>query len=234
MYGGDAVGILETGRWCGIDRIAMMSWNGPCCTDAQDGNDVVWRAMERFGNKVIGVATIDPSHMSSAEMEAEIRLRYLEQGFVGMKPYPSMALKYDDDAFSPWWEFGNEHHLYALMHASPATGGTASISNLAERFPEVSWLMAHSGRTWDYAEEVAECIREHPNVYAEITYTAVTNRVLEYLVDATDEDHVIFGTDAPMRDPRPQLGWVIWADLPAEARKKILAGNFERIVGRAH
>ena len=37
----------------------------------------------------------------TAEMEAEIRLRYLEQGFVGMKPYPSMALKYDDDAFSP-------------------------------------------------------------------------------------------------------------------------------------
>ena len=233
MYDGDAAGILETGRWCGIDRIAMMSWSGPCCTDAQDGNDIVWRAMERFGERVIGVATIDPSHMSPEEMDAEIRLRYLEQGFVGMKPYPSMGLHYDDDAFSTWWEFGNEHHLYALMHASPNTGGTSSIARLAERFPEVSWLMAHSGRTLGYAEEVADCIREHPNVYAEITYTAVTNHVLEYLVDATDEDHVIFGTDSPMRDPRPQLGWVIWADLPVVTRKKILSGNFERILSRA-
>jgi predicted TIM-barrel fold metal-dependent hydrolase len=182
---------------------------------------------------VIGVATIDPSHMSREEMEAEIHLRYVEQGFVGMKPYPQMGLHYDDEAFDPWWEFGNEHCLYALMHTMPNTGGMPCIARLAERFPDVSWLVAHTGKSWAYAEEVAACINEYPNVYAEITYTSVTNHVLEYLVDATDEDHVIFGTDSPMRDPRPQLGWVIWADLPVGTRKKILAGNFERIVNRA-
>ena len=81
---------------------------------------------------------------------------------------------------------------------------------------------------------MAACIREHPNVYAELTYTAVTNRVVEFLVGATDEDHVIFGTDAPMRDPRQQLGWVLWADLPVAVRKKILGGNFRRILDRVN
>ena len=37
--------------------------------------------------------------------------------------------------------------------------------------------------------------------------TPVTNGVVEYLVEATDDEHVLFGTDAPMRDPRQQLGW---------------------------
>ncbi len=232
MYDGDAEGMLEVNHWCGIDRIAMMSWNGPCCTDAQDGNEIVRRAAQRFGGEVLGLATIDPTHMTREEMEAEVRLRHVEQGFVGMKPYHRMGLRYDDDAFTPWWEFGNAHGLYALIHTMPYTGGVACVARLAERFPQVSWLIAHSGKSWAYAEEVAACIREHPNVYAELTYTAVTNRVVEYLVEATDEDHVIFGTDAPMRDVRQQLGWVLWADLPVEARKKILAGNFQRVLDR--
>jgi predicted TIM-barrel fold metal-dependent hydrolase len=45
MYDGDADGMLEVNAWCGIDRIAMMSWHGPVCTDAHDGNEIVWRAM---------------------------------------------------------------------------------------------------------------------------------------------------------------------------------------------
>ena len=220
MHEGDAQGMLEVNRWCGIDRIAMMSWNGPVCTDAQAGNEVVWRALQRFGDEVIGVAVIDPTHMSREEMEAEIRLRYLEQGFVGMKPYVQMNMDYEDEAFMPWWAFGNERRLYALMHVDGHTGGVAGVGRLAARFPEVSWLIAHSGMSWPMAD-------------AEITFTAVTNRVVEFLVTETDEDHVIFGSDAPMRDPRPQLGWVLWADLPVDMRKKILGGNFQRILDRA-
>ena len=74
---------------------------------------------------------------------------------------------------------------------------------------------------------------DHPNVYAEITLTPVTNRVVEYLVEASDDEHVVFGTDAPMRDPRQQLGWVLWADLPMVSKRKVLGENFQRMVGRA-
>ena len=232
MYDGDAQGLLEVDGWCGIDRTAMMSWSAPCCCDAHDGNEIVWRAMQQFGDRIIGVAVIDPTHMTPEEMDAEIRLRYLEQGFVGMKPYVRMNLSYEDEAFTPWWEFGNAHRLYGLMHVAAHTGGVPGIGRLAERFPEVSWIIPHSGQSWAFAVQVAECIQAHSNVYAEITYTAVTNRSIEYLVEAAGEDQVLFGTDKPMRDPRQQFGWVVWADLPVEARKKILHGNFQRILDR--
>ncbi len=232
MYDGDARGMLEVNSWCGIDRIAMMSWSGPVCTDAQDGNEIVWRAMQRFGDEVVGVAVIDPTHMTREEMDAEIRLRYLEQGFSGMKPYVRMNMSYEDEAFMPWWAFGNAHRLHALMHVASHTGGVPAIGRLADRFPEVSWMIAHAGGNYAFAEEVAACIREHPNVYAEITLTPVTNRVVEFLVEATDDEHVLFGTDAPMRDPRQQLGWVLWADLPVASKRKILGENFQRILDR--
>ena len=119
------------------------------------------------------------------------------------------------------------------MHVDGHTGGVAGVGRLAERYPEMSWLIAHSGGSYAFAEEVAACIVTHANVYAEITLTPVTNRVIEYLVEATDHEHVLFGIDAPMRDPRQQLGWVLWADLPPESKQKILGTNFESIVDRA-
>lgn len=233
MYRGDAEGMLEVNRWCGIDRIAMMSWHGPVCTDAQDGNEIVWRARQRFGEQILGLATIDPTHMTRDEMEAEIHLRHVQQGFVGLKPYVRMNLSYEDEGFVPWWEFGNTHQLYALLHLAPHTGGVAAVGRLAARFPEMSWVIAHSGGSYEFAEEVAACIRQHANVYAELTLTPVTNRVVEYLVGATDDEHVLFGTDAPMRDPRQQLGWVVWADLPLASKRKVLGENFRRIIQRA-
>ncbi len=233
MLGGDAAGMLEVNHWCGIDRIAMMSWHGPVCTDAEDGNDVVWRAMQRFGEEIVGVAVIDPTHMTRAGIEAEIELRYREQGLIGLKPYVHMNLQYEDEDFMPWWAFGDAHRLYALMHVAPHTGGVAGVGRLAERFPNMSWLIAHSGGSYAFAEEVAACIVDHPNVYAELTLTPVTNRVVEYLVEATDDEHVLFGTDAPMRDPRQQLGWVLWSDLPQGSKEKVLGLNFKRIVERA-
>jgi predicted TIM-barrel fold metal-dependent hydrolase len=233
MYDGDARGMLEVNAWCGIDRIAMMSWHGPVCTDAVDGNEIVWRAMQAYGEQIIGVAVIDPTHMERAEMDAEIYRRYVEQGFIGLKPYVRMNLSYEDESFDPWWAFGNAHRLYALMHVAGHTGGVAGVGRLAERYPEMSWLIAHSGSSYAFAEQVAACIIDHPNVYAEITLTPVTNRVVEYLVAATDDEHVLFGTDAPMRDPRQQLGWVLWADLPSASKEKVLGANFKRIIDRA-
>jgi predicted TIM-barrel fold metal-dependent hydrolase len=119
-----------------------------------------------------------------------------------------MNLSYEDEGFDPWWSFGNAHRLYSLMHVAGHTGGVKGIGRLAERYPDMSWLIAHSGGSYAFAEEVAACIVEHPNVYAEITLT-------------------------PMRDPRQQLGWVLWADLSPESKEKILGANFKRIIDRA-
>ena len=115
---------------------------------------------------------------------------------LGMKPYPNMGLAYDHALWEPWWEFGNRHGLYCLCHMAAVTGGVPAVARLAERYPNVSWIIAHSGSGWAMAVEVAECVAgaTHKNVYAELTYTAVTNGVVEYLVKTTDSHHVLFGT----------------------------------------
>jgi predicted TIM-barrel fold metal-dependent hydrolase len=78
-----------------------------------------------------------------------------------------------------------------------------------------------------------QVIKRFPaNVYAQLNFTAVTNGVIEYLVEQVGEDHVMFGTDAPMRDPRPQAGWLVFTRLPERVKRKIFGENFEKILAR--
>ena len=76
-----------------------------------------------------------------------------------------------------------------------------------------------------FAEQGAEVVASA----ADLSEPGAARRVV---VEATDDEHVLFGTDAPMRDPRQQLGWVLWSDLPEQTRVKILGANFQRILDR--
>jgi predicted TIM-barrel fold metal-dependent hydrolase len=52
------------------------------------------------------------------------------------------------------------------------------------------------------------------------------------LVNKLGAKRVLFGTDAPMRDPRPQLGWVVHAAITREDKVAVLGGSFARLLKR--
>ena len=77
-----------------------------------------------------------------------------------------------------------------------------------------------------------EAALRNPNVMLEITQTNVTNRIIEYMVREAGAGRVLFGTDQPLRDPAPQLGWVAYARCSYEEKRKILGLNMRRIIKR--
>jgi len=56
--------------------------------------------------------------------------------------------------------------------------------------------------------------------------------VIEYFVREVGSERVLFGTDLPMRDPGPQLAWVVFAEIPFEDKLNILYKNAERLFQR--
>jgi predicted TIM-barrel fold metal-dependent hydrolase len=54
--------------------------------------------------------------------------------------------------------------------------------------------------------------------------------MIEYLVSEIGAHRVLYGTDCIMRDAAPQLGWVAWAKIPLEAKRRILGLNFADIL----
>ncbi|NLL84540.1 MAG: amidohydrolase family protein [Lentisphaerae bacterium] len=232
MPEGDAAGILRVFDRCGINGVAMMTWQGPVGLDAAAGNELMHRIVKKHGERVLGVTSVDPLHQDKATMLRALR-QGLRKGFPGIKPYwPRNRIAYNDALYDPCWEFANKYGLYALLHTSGDRSGVASVIDIARRYPDASFLIAHSCGGWDYAELVAEACQAVPNIYAEITLTPVPNGIIEWMCGAAGVDRVLFGTDAPMRDPRPQLGWVVNSRLSVADKQRVLGDNFAAVLAR--
>ncbi len=230
MFRGDAKGILESRSPLGVKTSALMSWMGPASSEPLEGNRIVSEAVRKYPGHFLGLVSINPTHLSARTLMAEVRRRVEREGFIGLKPYGRLGLGYTHPLYDPCWKYADRRGLYTLLHLGGAAGGIEVVHALAEKYPDAQWVVAHSGTSFDVARRVAAEMLRHPNVWAELTLTSVTNGLIEWLVRAVGDDRILFGTDAPMRDPRPQLGWVVWANVPAASRRRILGENFQRLL----
>jgi predicted TIM-barrel fold metal-dependent hydrolase len=219
-------GIVERNKQIGIDKACISSWLA-ICLDYEEGNKIVYDAMKRFPENVIGYAALEPNYIT--DWDAEIKKVYEEYGFKGLKPYkPKTLLPYNDPKYDKWYKYANEHFLFSLMH--PVDNFKEEILDLAGRYQNISFILAHTGLSWKQAREHIEIAKLRPNVFLEITYTAVTYGSIEFMVQEVGADRVLFGTDQPMRDPIPQFGWVAYSHLSEEDLEKILGLNMRKIL----
>ena len=232
MLHGDVDGMIELTRRIGIDKTAMMSWTGPLCMDTDFGNRIVEEAVKRYPDEIVGVATINPEHQTEAEIEQVIRYYHEELGFPGLKTYTRpQNLRYDDPAFDRWYSHADAHNLYLVL--DPAGQLDDQVANVARKYPNMGIHLDHCGQSWQYAKWAVSWMREYPNIWAQLNYTLVANGVIEFLVEQVGADRVLFGTDAPMRDPRPQAAWLAFTRLSEQDKRKIYGENFVRILRAA-
>jgi predicted TIM-barrel fold metal-dependent hydrolase len=232
MPEGDLKGILKINRHIGIDMAAVMSWVGPVGQLITHANQVVADAVKSAPEEIVGLSTCNPVQQTEEEIVELCRHLHLELGFRGCKPYHFSDMSYNDRGYNAYWEFADRQSLYGLLHIATNKAGINCVEDLASRYPNATFLIAHSCSDWKFAKLVAESILKYPNIMAEITFTSVPNGIIEWLCRTAGSDRVIFGTDASMRDPRPQLGWCIYTRLDIEDKKKILAGNFAKVIAK--
>ena len=229
---GDADGMIELTRRVGIDQTAIMSWEAPVSIDTDLGNDTVEKAVARYPDEFIGLATINPEHQTEEEIAAVIQKYHVGLKFPGLKTLAGcQTINYDDPLLRRWYEFGNDHNLYAVIDPGGRLD-TEMIDNLATRHPNLKISLDHCGQSWRYAKWAAEMVNTYPSVDAQLTFTNVINGVIEYLVEQCGADRVLFGTDSPMRDPRPQASWVVFTRLREEQKRQVLGGTFRKVLDR--
>jgi predicted TIM-barrel fold metal-dependent hydrolase len=132
-----------------------------------------------------------------------------------------------------WLRFANDHSLYMVFDPKGSTRATECARRLAERYPRLSIHLDHCGRSWEYAKWAVSLMKEYPSILGQLNFTTVTNGVIEFLVGQVGADRLLFGTDAPMRDPRPQIAWLAFTRLSEADKRKIYGGNFARVLRRA-
>ncbi|MGN6492031.1 MAG: amidohydrolase family protein [Agriterribacter sp.] len=229
MEDGDPAGTFNLIKKLGYTGGGLMSWNGVVSSDSVEGNITTQLALNEAPKGYWGLANFDPTHYTQEELEKMIPEFYKNHpAFIGMKPYHYIGVLYNHPSWDVWWNYGNDNHFYALIHTQQSS--LFEIEALARKYPNVRWLIAHSGQSYGYADKVIAVINKFPNVYAEITLTPVPNGVIDYLVAGAGEDKILYGSDLPMRDPRPQLGWVVFSRLSEAAKRKILHANAIEVI----
>lgn len=230
MIDGDIHGMVRLNSLMGVDRYCVAPWLG-IWTDSEAGNEAVLSMSRQYPGKVFGYVLIDSNYVEN--VEAEAKRYHLEHRLPGVKMlYARTGVRYNDPVFDPWWKIANENSLFALMDYGSYPNFLSDVEELAIKYPNVSFFLDHAGRSFAAAEENAPYAKKYPNIYLQLTYTTVTQGVIEYLCREGLADKVLYGTDAPMRDPRPQLTWVAYADISIEDKKKILGENMQKILER--
>ncbi len=228
MENGGPKGVLALLGRLGVVGGGFMSWNGVVSADTVGGNEAVRQTLDATPKGFWGLASFDPAHYTQAELAQLIPQTYADKRFIGMKPYHVHGIEYHHKSYDQWWRYGNERRFYALIHRN--RDDFAEVDALAAKYPEVRWVIAHCGESHRVADLAIEAMKKHRNVYAEITLTPVTFGVIDYLVEHIGADRVVYGSDLPMRDPRQQLGWVVFSRLTLAAKRQVLGGNALRVI----
>jgi predicted TIM-barrel fold metal-dependent hydrolase len=224
----DAKSMFERAQLMGIDKMCISSWLG-IWTDFDEGNKIVYSALQRYPGFYHGYATLQPQYIR--DWLPHLEKVYKEYGMEGIKPYhPRTDIPYNDPLWVPWFEYGNKINAYILLHPSP--NFTQEINDIAPRYPDMTFIIAHCGGSFATARQGIDAALQFPNVVLEITLTSVTYKVIEFMVEHVGADRVLFGTDQPMRDPIPQFGWVAYSHCSYEEKLKIFGLNMERIIKR--
>ena len=104
------------------------------------------------------------------------------------------------------------------------------VGEIAPRYPRANFVMGHAGNTPAERGQAIAAAQANPNVYLETASTFRTPGVIEQLVNEAGADRVLYGSDIPLMDPRPQLGKIITASISDAAKRQIMGENARRLL----
>jgi len=226
-----ADGLIKEMDALGIGTMAI-SAGASLDADSKLGNQIVADAMERYPGRFIGVGCINPNYPEA--IDEDIRFCFYESGMNMVKPYGARhEYPLDGPRNRRILDCADRLRLPALCGIRELGLGERepeTLARLSLEYQGVRFIMGHSGSRYPIAREYAELARRRDNVFLEITYTTITYGIIKHLVDEVGDEKVLYGSDAGFRDIAPQLGWVIYAKISEESKRKILGLNMKRIL----
>ena len=227
--GADARSLVEF-----MDRVGMrslcVSHHLVVTGDLEEGNRRACDAAEQFAGRIrvyLGFNLNYGAEYSIAELDRHVG----KAGVVGIKFHTTTHVSHPDDPrYRPAFEYARDYGLVILSH----TWGTRDISGvetMVREFPTVPFIIGHSGG-YEFAAiyEAARVARENANAYLDLCLSGMFDGEVELLVKEAGAKKVLFGSDIPFMDPRPNLGRVLLARVSDPDKERILGLNLKELL----
>lgn len=215
----------------GVDR-AVVSPLKPKRYHLGPANDLIAAAVHDSAGRLTGFGRVDPWQDEAAVREAERCLDRL--GFRGLFLHPwEEHFAINDAVVFPIVEVAAARGVPVMLAGGyPVVSHPTRIADLARRFPRVTFIATSGGQiniSGGMLAQAEAMLRSSPNVLME-TSGIYREDFIEDMAAAIGAERIVFGSGAPVYDPRHEVERVRRAHLPEDARRQIGGENLRRLL----
>ena len=203
--------------------------------DVSRCNDETAAFVARNPDRFMGVAFVTPYYPEEAIDELERAFDVL--GMVFLKLYPSYVFKpIDDEVYAPILDWCNKRSIIVKSHTEYMAGSNTYTDpnrfiRLAQLYPNIRWVLAHSGNVREGQLRAVEAAKANRNIYLETCSSWGDHGTIERLVEGAGADRVLYGSDMPLMDARMQIGRIATANISNDAKRRVLGLNAMELLG---
>ena len=241
----DPRNLLATMDRAGVERVCLINYAAPEVMGlGLDVNGFVSTYAAEDPKRLIAFGGVHPRLSKDPEGDVERLASKLE--IRGLKIHPPHQLfapnAYVDGKMPNLWRIyrtAEKLGLPIMFHTGTSVfpgarskfGDPLALDDVAQDFPDLTILMAHGGRPF-WCEAAFYLIRNHPNVYLDIS-SIPPSRLLEWFPQVEKiADKVLFGSDWPgpgIPGMKEELEAVRALPLSAELKEKLFVTNARKI-----
>jgi hypothetical protein len=230
--------LLEACDALGID-VAVVSHLGTGRPASPEGFREVNRKMlaglKEFRGSFWGYCYVNPGWTREALEEIEYCMA-ADEDCIGIKLYNEYRMT--DPVVRPVIEKSVQLGVPILQHAGysevnrsqqPNISTAADVAEVGRSYPGAKLIVAHLGGGGDWEWAIRAVAEAPANVGADISGSVVEDGLVEYAVQLIGPERLYFGCDMSMT---AGMGKLMYSGISEEARRKIRAESFLRLVGR--
>ena len=181
----------------------------------------------RESDRIIPCACVNPRLGDEATAELERCLG--EDGMGGLKLMSAnhgyvISSGVADDCV----EIARSHGVPVTVHSQGTPSHPLEIGVLAQRFPDVPFIMDHLGHRY-WRGQAIDAARQAENLFLGTCIAAFEPGSVRDAIDALGPERVVFGTNAPSAHPDLAVESIVRLGLPEDQFDLVMGGNLARI-----
>jgi uncharacterized protein len=216
----DAAGLVRTMDRLGIAQACVFPTLG-VILEMEAGNEMALAAGRAFPGRFLPYVVVDPRR-SAAVVDAELT-RCFAAGARGIKLHTQVAgYPFDGPGYDPAFAFAGRHRLPLISHG---IGSPDALRRIARTYPGAHFIVAHAGASPPPAGGVEGVFRvaiEEPNVYLDLASSVGRYGAFASAVALAGAGKLLYGSDMPWMCASYQIGRVLLAPIPDEAKRLVL------------
>lgn len=190
-------------------------------------NSLTRQAVEQYSDRITGLVRVNPHEAEAPEL-VEKALTDWGKG-VKLNPLFNNFLP-DSEVVNPVMDVAAKHRVPVLIHSGHAPWSLPwSFERLADRYPDVTIVMAHMGHGHIvYINAALDVAEDYTNIVVDTAGMTMHTKIKE-AVNRLGVDRVMYGSDTPLGHPGWEIPKVQVSGLDEEQLQHVLYENALRI-----